>query len=436
MKRLRHIPKLLGAYRQARRLRFTDRAALERRQHALLDGFLRHVAAHSPYYAPYAGQPLAAWPRMDKARMLADFDRINTAGLRLADVMDEALAAEHSRDFAPLLRGYTVGLSSGTSGRRGVFVVSDAERAAWAGTLLAKALPGGLFGQVHRVALLLRANSNLYETVRLPWLKFQFFDLFAPFGDVVAGLAAYRPTVVVAPAQVLRELALQRDRLGGLPPFQAISAAEVLDGRDRALIECAFGRVHELYQATEGFLAATCSHHRLHLNEEYLHVEPEWLPDAGDGRRRFVPVITDFSRLTQPVVRYRLDDILVAASAPCPCGSATLAIDAVEGRCDDALVLPSARAGDVTVFADLVNRALARTLPPTADYRLVQNEASALRLHTEVDAATAAQTLRALREVLARQGVNVDALRVEHAPLDADFAPTAKRRRIVRACQP
>ena len=436
MKRLRHLPKLLGAYRQARRLRFTDRAALVRHQDAMLDGFLRHVAAHSPCYRAYAGAPLAVWPRMDKARMLADFDRINTAGLRLTDVMAEALAAEHSRDFAPLLSGYTVGLSSGTSGRRGVFVVSDAERAAWAGTLLAKALPGGLFGQVHRVALLLRANSNLYETVRLPWLKFRFFDLFAPFDAVMADLAAYRPTVVVAPAQVLRELALQRDGLAAMPPFQAISAAEVLDARDRALIECAFGRVHELYQATEGFLAATCSHHRLHLNEEYLHVEPEWLPYAGDGRRRFVPVITDFSRLTQPVVRYRLDDILVAAQAPCPCGSATLAIDAIEGRCDDALVLPSTRAGNVTVFADLVNRVLARTLPPAVDYRLVQNEARVLRLHSEADDATAAHTVRVLRDVLARQGVDVAALAVDHAPFAADFAPTAKRRRIVRVCQP
>jgi hypothetical protein len=90
----------------------------------------------------------------------------------------------------------------------------------------------------------------------------------------------------------------------------------------------------------------------------------------------------------------------------------------------------------VTVFADLVNRVLARTLPPAADYRLVQKDARALRLHTEADDATAAHTVRVLRDVLARQGVDVAALAVDHAPLATDFAPTAKRRRIVRECQP
>jgi hypothetical protein len=38
----------------------------------------------------------------------------------------------------------TVGLSSGTSGNRGVFLVSRAERLRWAGILLGRALPGHL----------------------------------------------------------------------------------------------------------------------------------------------------------------------------------------------------------------------------------------------------------------------------------------------------
>lgn len=37
--------------------------------------------------------------------------------------------------------------------------------------------------------------------------------------------------------------------------------------------------------------------------------------------RRFTPVITDFTRQTQPIVRYKLDDVLVVSDKPCPCGT-------------------------------------------------------------------------------------------------------------------
>lgn len=436
MKRIRHVPKVLRAYWRARRLQFTERAALLSHQHLMLQQFMALVTEYSPFYAAYAGAPLSDWPQMDKPRMLANFGRINTVGLQLEDVMAAALAAERSRDFTPTLRGYTVGLSSGTSGRRGAFVVSSQERAAWAGTLLAKALPGGLFDPGQRVALLLRANSNLYETIRLPWLKFAFFDLLQPFADTAAALAAYRPTVVVAPAQVLRELALGRRHGSTMRPFTAVSVAEVLDARDRALIEDAFGPVHELYQATEGFLGATCSQHRLHLNEAYLHVEQEWLLPAAEGRRRFVPVITDFSRLTQPIVRYRLDDVLVASQAPCSCGNVELAIDAVEGRCDDALQLPQRQGGLVTVFADVMHRIIAQALPLEAEYQLVQNGPCRLKLLSNTDVATARQCRQVLSAMLEQQGVDVAALAFEMAPLNVLFDPAVKRRRVVRACQP
>ena len=51
-------------------------------------------------------------------------------------------------------------------------------------------------------------------------------------------------------------------------------------------------------------------------------------------------LITDFTRRTQPVIRYRLDDVLVAATEPCPCGQPTRVLEAIEGRRDDQLLLP------------------------------------------------------------------------------------------------
>ena len=90
--------------------------------------------------------------------------------------MGLAFAAERTRDFAPTVAGLTVGLSSGTSGHRGLFLVSPQEQAAWAGVILARALhrirPGGT-----RVAFFLRSFSNLYAQAGGSLIALRYFDL-------------------------------------------------------------------------------------------------------------------------------------------------------------------------------------------------------------------------------------------------------------------
>ncbi len=294
------VLRVLWAYHRAKTLRFHSRPALEHYQEKRLGRLRKDLVANSPYYSQFADTPIGKWPAMDKAGMLANFDRINTATLKLQDVFATALAGENSRDFKSALGEVNVGLSSGTSGQRGVFAISDNEAARWAGVLLAKMLPDGLL-KGERVALFLRANSNVvYESVRSRWLTFRYFDLFAAFEENIAALEDYGATIIVAPAQVLRELALRV--LSGevrLSPKKVISVAEGLEPLDRGLIEQAFPCLGQIYQATEGFLACTCAHGTLHLNEEYLHIEPQWM-DAE--QRHFTPVITDFTRLTQPFI--------------------------------------------------------------------------------------------------------------------------------------
>ena len=420
---------LLLAYWRTRRLRFADRAQLDAYQEKKLTVFMATLCARSTYFAPFRALPLAQWPTMNKALMLEHFDTMNTAGVQLAPAMEAAMAAERSRDFTPAVGDITVGLSSGTSSQRAVFTVSPREKAQWAGVMLAKALPDGLFSG-ERVALFLRANSNLYTAVRSPWLTFAFYDLFEPFDSLCARLAQYQPSVIVAPAQVLRQLALRvLDGSLALAPKKVISVAEVLEAQDRALIVQAFGAVHEIYQATEGFLASSCEHGVLHLNEEYVHVEPQWLDEQ---QRRFVPVITDFTRITQPIVRYRLDDILLARATPCPCGRVTRAIDGIEGRCDDMLVLPATDGKNISVFADVLTRAFAQALPADGDYRLVQQGETTLQLHANQDDAALAALKAHLEGVLRGLGVAIERLDWAVSRDLPAFDPTMKRRRIRR----
>ncbi|MDR2207756.1 MAG: CoF synthetase [Azoarcus sp.] len=424
MKRLINV---LWSYWRTRQLRFDSRAALERYQQHRLRKFISTQLTRSPYFLPFIAQPFHTWPLMTKSVMMEHFDRINTARLKLADVLECAFQAERTRDFSRTLEGYSVGLSSGTSGSRGVFVVSPAEQARWAGVMLARMLPQGLFAG-ERIALFLRANSNLYTTVRNPWLSFEFFDLMEPLAQHFERLERYAPTIIVGPAQVLRALAeASLNRQVTIHSCKVISAAEVLEGFDRDFLTRSFGPVGEVYQATEGFLGATCPHGTLHLNESHVLVEPQWLDE-----RRFVPLVTDFARVTQPIVRYRLDDILVKCAASCPCGSHEMAIERIEGRCDDFLMLPGRDGRDIKIFADSLARAIAQILPLTADYRIVQTGKTHLTLHISDTADGFATGQAQLDRFLAHQGVETSQLVWTLNPQlpPADF--TRKRRRIMR----
>lgn len=418
---------LLWRYFCTRKLRFTDRATLEAWQEKRMHAFRRRVLAKSPWFRGYLARPFGEWPTMDKTRMMTHFDEMNTVGLQRDALMACALRSEHNRDFSPKVGEFSVGLSSGTSGQRGLFVVSPQEQLLWAGAILAKVLPDGLLAG-ERVALFLRADNNLYRRVNNRWLSLEYYDLLAPFQPQLVRLEAQRPTLIVAPAQVLRALALAvRAGTLTLKVKKVISVAEVLEEQDRTLLRDVFGEVGEIYQATEGFLASTCVCGTLHLNEEFIHVEPEWLDE-----QRFIPIITDFTRSTQPVVRYRLNDVLVASDKPCPCGSATRAIVRIEGRQDDQLLLPDVAGGVRVIFADACSRVLAIALPPTADYRLAQTAAEALSLTADCDPTTLQVCQQSLNDFFARQGVDVSRLvwtRISASP------PTqfdAKLRRIIR----
>ncbi len=86
--------------------------------------------------------------------------------------------------------------------------------------------------------------------------------------------------------------------------------------------------------ATEGLLGVTCAHGRLHLTEDCMHFSFE---EKAGGLS--LPIISDFSRKTQIMARYRLNDLLRLSAEPCSCGSPLQVVDEVVGREDDIFYL-------------------------------------------------------------------------------------------------
>ena len=310
---------------------------------------------------------------IDKIQLLKNFSEYNSLGIELEDALKLARNSERTRDFRPELAGLTVGLSSGTSGKHGVFLLSSTERLLWAGTILARVLSADSLRQLVqpwrpalRIGFLLRADSNLYNTVRSRRVSFDFYDLLDPLEQHLEKLNRQPPDLLVGPASVLAELA--RSQLAGalrIQPRQIISVAEELDELTVELLQRAFGiRPAQVYQATEGLLGFSCRRGNLHLNEQHVHFEKDWL-DAE--HTRFSPIITDFTRSTQSILRYRLDDVLRVADQPCGCGNLALTLAGVDGRADSVLSFSG-----VQLFPDVIRRSMALASSEYDDWSLTQ----------------------------------------------------------------
>ncbi|GAA0329391.1 coenzyme F390 synthetase [Bacillus carboniphilus] len=350
------------------RRKYQSRNSLEKVQQKWLKQQLKFVNKHSTFYKEI-GHQLSSYPIMNKQSMMKHFDELNTKGLTKEECLKVAISAEKSRDFSPTHKGVTVGLSSGTSGNKGIFLVSEREQYQWVGAILAKVLEGRSIFQKRKVALFLRANSNLYETANEGNIDFHFFDLFSNIDKEVARLSQLNPEIIVAPPSVWIEIIKRCGHSDFENVEQLFSIAEVLPDETKEKVETFFSLpLGQIYQCTEGFLGCTCSHGKLHLNEDIVFVEKEYVDDL-----RFIPIITDMKRTSQPIIRYRLNDILIEDPEGCSCGNQTLTIKRIEGREDDVFFLLTTNGERQKLFPDLLSRTLLHALPNDIEnYRIRQ----------------------------------------------------------------
>ena len=354
-----------------------SRAALEAFQAKRMNSFARKTLIKSPFYQPYFTNKIINWnavPFITKTEFMDSFNEINTTGVKLDEAMQVALKAEHSRDFTSKINEITVGLSTGTSGKRGLFLVSEDERAHWAALVMKRVIKPKLFKK-QKVAFFLRANSNLYSSVASSLFEFKYFDIFNPINMLLDELNLFQPHVLAAQPSVLIDIAeAQLKQTIHIEPFKIISFAEVLHQNDKENIETIFRiKITEVYQCTEGFLGVSCAKGTMHLNEDFIHFDKDWVDE-----NKFHPIVTDFSRHCQPVVKYKMNDLLQIKMSACECGSKHLAIEKIIGRDDDVLII-----NHIKVYPDLVTRKIAMHTDSFQKYTITQMSSNELQI--EID---------------------------------------------------
>lgn len=374
--------------------RLRTRADVEARQ-ARLWVRMTPVITRTRALARLAGQPLEAFPIVPPEEVRRDFERWNTLGLTRAEAEAAARAAE-AGGAGEVRPGVSAGFSSGSSGGlRGLFLSSRAERAEYLGHLIARLLPRSALIRKTRIALCLRATSSLYSDVTGAGpFRFLFVGLDTPGHERIEQLVGFAPHVLIAPSHVLADIARRVESGAPWTPRRLLQGAEPMGDAERDWIEAVLeSRPAPIYQATEGFLAAPCRLGTLHLNEDVLVVEREAVAETN----RFVPVITDLRRQTQPMVRVRLPDLLEPAT--CLCRSPLQAIRPVEGRLEDLW-----RWDGVAIPPRAVEDAVCEAIGAEPEWRAIAGP-EGVTVEASADDATAAAD--AVRELLRRRGLEL-----------------------------
>lgn len=381
---------------------------------ARLRRLLEEAAAGSPFYRERLGQRPGARPKLadlepvGKAELMQRFDDWATDRRITRASVDEFLA-DPARLADAYLGRYLVWTSSGTTGEPGIFVQDEASLAVFDALELLRfhglgptALPTSMWGVGQRYAFVAATGGHFagaasIERLRrigasmgpaMQWLRpaVQTFSVLDPLPELMRALQDFAPTVLItypscadllaqAGAEGGLELRLQEVWVGG----------EQLSCEQRTRITAAFGcRVRNNYGASEFYsMAWECGHGRMHLNHDWLILEPVDNDDrpVAPGETSDAVLLTNLANRTQPLLRYRLGDSLRFVPGRCACGSAFPVIE-VQGRADDTLHLHDTFGREVRLLPLAIETVIEEGAQLT-QFQLIQSAPEKLELRLE-----------------------------------------------------
>ena len=369
---------------------------------------IMHAVSRSPYYrdvlgADAAERPLAELPSLAKTTLMGEFDRVVTdPRLRLSELRAHLGSADPSQSF---LGAYRVATTSGTTGRRAIIAFSNDEAAAWRAASARPMMRMGIgFGP--RFAAL-GSPSPVHVTRQVlvpPGVPAPPLSAATPIPELVVGLNAQQPEVLVGAAGVWRALA--DEQLAGrlrIAPRAAFFSSEPLTADLRRRVRDAWG-VEPVsgYAATEAPTIATSSpgHPEMEIAEDVVVIEivdenSEAVPPGQPGAK---VLLTNLINYALPLIRYELTDSVVESPLPNPAGRPWRCLLSVDGRTADILYFPGKDGGTVAVHPSVLGSAVA-PIAEVAEYAFI-NDARGLRAQVVLAPEAAAEIPDRLRDAL------------------------------------
>lgn len=354
------------------RLDWTPEQIAGKRTRALRDLLVR-AQAGSPWHrdrlagidmAHVSAADLSALPVMTKRDLMDNFDRIVT-DRRLGRSACEA----HLSSGGYLLDSYHVVASGGSSGQQGVFVYGwDAWAICYASIARFQVrdwVADSSLDGVERVTAAVAAAqpSHLSAAIRRTFSTssqpLELFPVDWPLTDIVAGLNALSPTVLMGYSSFLPRLALEA-RAGRLriSPRRVITISEPLLAEHREILEQTWQvPVANGYGMSEGIFSGFCGH-ASHLPDDLCIVEP--VDAAGTplspGEPSARVLVTNLYNPVLPLIRYEVTDEVTIHTGACECGSWFTRIEDPQGRLDDLFIYPAGTVIHPHVFRSVLGK--------------------------------------------------------------------------------
>src|SRR4051812_36470671 len=365
--RMGRLAVVAQALRHARGLAERERWPTERREarkRERLTDLVRHAARHSAYYRealagydPTVG--VGSLPELSKATLMERFDEgVCDHRLRRAALLRHA---EQLRDDDLYLGAYRAMTTSGSAGRRGLFVCDQAGGATIAGQFLYFSAMAGNRPRLPRLKLAAIGGGSPAHmsrrgarTLDVGLHRILSLSVTRPVGELVAALNAFDPDVLnVYPSM---GVLLAEEQLAGrlrLSLRTMSTSSELRTPEAAARIEEAFGvRPFDLYATTEGLWGGECDRHEgPHLFEEDVIVENvdedgRAVPDGAPGARLLV---SNLANRVQPLIRLAVSDAVTLSATACGCGRTLRRLERVDGRAEDVIWLPGAGGRPIAV---------------------------------------------------------------------------------------
>lgn len=344
---------------------------------------LQYVSEHSPYYQERVTKPQSfeSYPKMSKAVMMENFNSINTEKLKKEELFEFMTRQRENNTLRLFREQYSVGLSSGTSGNKGLTVLSKQEMQDYSVLLWARK---GIPSHIKKIQILfaLRVNNPSFMEVGKFGIKLVYVDYNVPVEEIIAKINELHLNIIAGPPSLLLEIAKQKANIEQKVDA-IISYAEILYPETKKLLETEFhAPVTQIYQGSEGFIASTCKNGKLHMNEDILLIQ---LEDTEYAEIKKV-VITDLYRTTQPIIKYELNDMIELDTEGCTCGSVFRVIKTIHGRTDDIFYLKHSTTDDnVLLFPDYIRRSIIFASDAIKEYQAIQYNRASIEIRLVIE---------------------------------------------------
>ena len=373
--------------------KFFNNNQIKQYQLKQINKLMRYARKHSPYYKLNLPEKeikdlkeYQEIPIINKQILMDNLETTNTINASNQELNDYAIHNELQKQYLGYFKDrYVVGLSSGTSGNRGIYITDKKLTQQLPYIFLARS---GISLRLlpFNILFCLRVFSQGFEDINSAFIKLTYLSTMEKVDYVISEINRLRINILLAPPSFVRLLLPYHHRITANIKL-IMTYAEVLPKIEKEKFKNIFqAQVIEIYQASEGQIASTCHAGNLHLNEDLVYVElfdkdGHLIEDENKIATRMI--VTNLVNYAQPLIRYEMNDLIRLKSA-CSCGSKFRVIDEIIGRKDDILYFYDENYELTHLFPDLFVRWIISESDDVNEFIVINHEIGHLEIILDV----------------------------------------------------